>query len=195
MCKSYQSHNSFVSLDYILGRWKVRGKNKQSLKIVRWQMWIVWAFALLAVVLHLIIMINNLIQRHNSRFFTISSLRRKLSPTHMLKWPWCNCVQIKCNTLSTCHCNMLCYVPHGRKGQLGCLVWQSLNHTYLRVILLAEPLTYEGLWLCFVMSRYLICELWHSDDTVGACCSFLAYYRDDPSVIFAFEVTVLVTFK
>ena len=36
---------------------------------------------------------NNRIQRHNSRFFTISSQRREPSPTRMLKWPRRNQVQ------------------------------------------------------------------------------------------------------
>ena len=36
-------------------------------------------------------------------FFTISSQRHELSPTHMLKWPRCNRVQITCNTLSAFH--------------------------------------------------------------------------------------------
>ena len=43
---------------------------------------------------------NNRIQRRNSRFFTISSLRRELSPTRTLKWPGRNRVQITCNTSS-----------------------------------------------------------------------------------------------
>ena len=34
---------------------------------------------------------NNCIQRRYSRFFTISSQRRELSPTRKLKWPECNC--------------------------------------------------------------------------------------------------------
>ena len=37
---------------------------------------------------------NNHIQRHNLRFFTISSLHREPSPTCTLKWPGHNCVQI-----------------------------------------------------------------------------------------------------
>ena len=37
---------------------------------------------------------NKCSQRRNSRFLTISSLRRKLSPTCMLKWPRRICVQI-----------------------------------------------------------------------------------------------------
>ena len=46
---------------------------------------------------------NNCIQRCSSRFFTISSLCWELSPTHTLKWPKHNRVQITCNTLSTYH--------------------------------------------------------------------------------------------
>ena len=46
---------------------------------------------------------NNRIQRHYSRFFTISSQRRKLSPTRTLKWPRRNRVQITCNTSSAYH--------------------------------------------------------------------------------------------
>ena len=51
------------------------------------------------------------IQRRNSRFLTISSLRREPSPTRTLKWPGRNRVQITCN--------MSCYVPHFTKGQLS----------------------------------------------------------------------------
>ena len=46
---------------------------------------------------------NNRFQRRNSRSFTISLKRRELSPTHMLKWPGRNRVQITCNTSSTYH--------------------------------------------------------------------------------------------
>ena len=55
---------------------------------------------------------NNRIQRRYSRFFTISSQRRELSPTRTLKWPGRNRVQITCSTWSaypvqvsyvTCH--------------------------------------------------------------------------------------------
>ena len=46
---------------------------------------------------------NNHIQRRNSRFFTISSQHRELSPTRTLKWPRCNRVQITCNTSSAHH--------------------------------------------------------------------------------------------
>ena len=52
-----------------------------------------------------IIMINNnnRIQRRYSRFFTISSQRRELSPTRTLKWPGRNRVQITCNTSRAYH--------------------------------------------------------------------------------------------
>ena len=46
---------------------------------------------------------QHIIQRRNSRFFTISSLRRELSPTPMLNWLGYNHVQITCNTSSTYH--------------------------------------------------------------------------------------------
>ena len=56
---------------------------------------------------------NNRIQRRYSRFFTISSQRRELSPTRTLKWPGRNRVQITCNTSNAYH------VPLGTKGQLS----------------------------------------------------------------------------
>ena len=43
------------------------------------------------------------IQRRYSRFFTISSKRRELSPSRTLKWPRRNRVQITCNTSSADH--------------------------------------------------------------------------------------------
>ena len=46
---------------------------------------------------------NNRTERRNLRFFTLSSQRRELSPTHTLKWPGRNHVQIMCNTSSTYH--------------------------------------------------------------------------------------------
>ena len=56
---------------------------------------------------------NNRIQRRYSRFFTISSQRRELSPTRTLKWPG------TCNTSSAYHVQVSCYVPLGTKGQLS----------------------------------------------------------------------------
>ena len=46
---------------------------------------------------------NNRIPRRYSRFFTISSQRRELSPTRTLKWPRRNRVQITCYTSSAYH--------------------------------------------------------------------------------------------
>ena len=46
---------------------------------------------------------NNRIQRRYSRFFTISSQRRELSPTCTLKRPRRNRVQITCNISSAYH--------------------------------------------------------------------------------------------
>ena len=43
------------------------------------------------------------IQRRNSRFSTISSLRRELSPARTLKWLGRNCVEITCNTSNAYH--------------------------------------------------------------------------------------------
>ena len=59
---------------------------------------------------------NNCFQRHYSRFFTISSQRRKLSPTHTLKWTGRNHVQIMCNTSSAYHVQVSCYVPLGTRA-------------------------------------------------------------------------------
>ena len=46
---------------------------------------------------------NNHIQRCNSRYIAISSLRHKPSPTRTLKWPRRNRLQIMCNTSSVYH--------------------------------------------------------------------------------------------
>ena len=63
---------------------------------------------------------NNRIQRRYSRFFTISSQRRELSPTRTLKWPRRNRVQITCNTLSAYHVQhvVLCATWYERTAQL-----------------------------------------------------------------------------
>ena len=57
---------------------------------------------------------NNHIQRRYSRFFTISSRRRELSPTRTLKWPGLNRVQTTCNTSNAYHVQV-----SGTKGQLS----------------------------------------------------------------------------
>ena len=56
-------------------------------------------------------------ERHNSRFFTVSSLHRELSPICTLKWPRCKCVQITCYILFAQH--VPTYVTRGMKGQLS----------------------------------------------------------------------------
>ena len=50
-----------------------------------------------------------------ARFFIISSQRRELSPTRVLKWSVRNRVQITCNTSSAYHVQVSCYVPFGTK--------------------------------------------------------------------------------
>ena len=62
---------------------------------------------------------NNHIKRHNSRFLTISSLRREPSPTCTLKWRRRNRVQIMCITSAAYHKRHACSVPLGTKGQLS----------------------------------------------------------------------------
>ena len=52
---------------------------------------------------------NNHIQRRYSRFFAISSQRRKLSPTRTLKSPRRNRVQIMCN-ISCATCRVTCHL-------------------------------------------------------------------------------------
>ena len=54
---------------------------------------------------------NDYIEKFKSRCFTISSQRRKLSPTRTLKWPGRNRVQITCNTSSAYHVqHVACHV-------------------------------------------------------------------------------------
>ena len=54
---------------------------------------------------------NSDIKRYNSRLFTISSLYCELCPACVLKWSWCSCVQITCNTSHTsCVRCVLCHM-------------------------------------------------------------------------------------
>ena len=48
----------------------------------------------------------------NFEIFTVSSLRRDLSPTRTLKWPRLYRVQITCNTSSACHVHQSHVVCH-----------------------------------------------------------------------------------
>ena len=59
---------------------------------------------------------NNCTERHNSGFFTISSLRLELSPIHTLKWPG----QITSNTSSAYHVQhvVLCAMWYEGTAQL-----------------------------------------------------------------------------
>ena len=67
---------------------------------------------------------NNDVERHNLRFFTISSLFRNLSQTCLLKWPGCSHVHILCKHIRRLS-HATCNVPHGMKGLLSCSVQQS----------------------------------------------------------------------
>ena len=78
-------------------------------------------------VCHLLQILNNSnknrIQRHNSRFFTISLVRHKPSPAYTtctLKWRGCNHVQIMWNTLSAYHMQrvVLCAMWYEGTAQL-----------------------------------------------------------------------------
>ena len=55
---------------------------------------------------------NNGIQRRYSKFFTITSQRRELSPTRTLKWPGLNCVQTRAThrALMTSKCHVTCHL-------------------------------------------------------------------------------------
>ena len=86
---------------------------------------------------------NNCIQRCNLRLFTISSLRRELSPTRTLKWPRRNCVQITCNTSSAYHVQHVVLPATWYKGADQLLSLTELkSHKHLSFILLAEPLNW-----------------------------------------------------
>ena len=65
-------------------------------------------------------------------FFTISSLRRELSPTHTLKLPGCNRVQMTCNKSNTYHVqHVLLATWYAGTAQL---LIQSLNRIYFSFI-------------------------------------------------------------
>ena len=71
-------------------------------------------------------------------FFTISSLRRELSPTRTLQWPERNRVQITCNASSAYHAQ---HVLRATWYEGTAQLWrQSLNRIYFSFIKLAEPL-------------------------------------------------------
>ena len=72
---------------------------------------------------------NNRIHRCNSKFFSVSSLRRKPSPTHTLKWPGRYWVQITCNTSSACHVQHSGASAH--KSSCSFVPYTLLQHCHL----------------------------------------------------------------
>ena len=85
---------------------------------------------------------NDRIERRNSWFFffTISSPRRKLSPTSTLKWPRQNYVQITCNTLDACHMQHVCLVVQRDSDSF----WQSQIVFILALLYWLKQLIDEG---------------------------------------------------
>ena len=76
----------------------------------------------------------NRIQRRCSRFF-----QSPHSTTNCLQYVRSSCQgAIVCNTSSTYHVQVSCYMPLGTKGQLSYWLSQSLNRIYFSSILLAE---------------------------------------------------------
>ena len=81
---------------------------------------------------------NHRIEKCDLRFFTISSLRRELSPTRTLKWPERNRVQITCKTSSAYHVQpAVCYLV-----LLSLSLGRLWNRSHLEV---DWPLLSEGL--------------------------------------------------
>ena len=88
---------------------------------------------------------DNCIERCNSRFFTVSSLRCTPSPTCTLKWPRRSHMQIMCNSSSAYHVQHVMLRAMWYKGTAHLLsLTEFISHFILAFILLAEPLTDEG---------------------------------------------------
>ena len=81
---------------------------------------------------------NNRIQRRNSRFFTLSSLRSEPSPTRTLKWSPGQHIE----RLSRATCRVTCHVV--RKDSSAIKFDRAENHIYFSFILSTEPSTSEG---------------------------------------------------
>ena len=80
---------------------------------------------------------NNCTDRHNSRFFTISSLQREPSPTCTPKWLRRNLVQITCNTPSAYHVqHVVIHAKWYNRTELKSLLFELY-------FILTEPLTDE----------------------------------------------------
>ena len=69
-----------------------------------------WIYGRVLISNYILIINNYRILRRSSSFFTLSSLRRKLSSTCILKQPRRNRVQITCNTLSVYHMQRVCHL-------------------------------------------------------------------------------------
>ena len=77
---------------------------------------------------------------------TISSLRRELSPTRTLKWPWHNCVQLPCNTSGAYRVhNMSCKTWYEGTAQLLSLTELKWHLCELALCYWPKPLTDEGI--------------------------------------------------
>ena len=71
------------------------------------------------------------IQRRNSRFLTVSSLRREPSPTRTLKWLGHNHVQITCNTTSAYHAQHVVLRATWYEGTAQLLSWTEFKITFI----------------------------------------------------------------
>ena len=66
-----------------------------------------------------------------SRFFTICSLRRELSPKHTLKWPRHNHVKIICNTSSAYHVqHVLCHLVQRDSSAIQFESWNRIYFSF-----------------------------------------------------------------
>ena len=103
---------------------------------------------------------NDCIERSNSRFFTISSLRLKLPPTCTPKWSGCKRVQITCNTLSAYHVqHVLCHLV---RRDISAVKFDRVEIT---------PIVALSYWLKPLTVGALFCG--YCDKHWGFCCQFL----------------------
>ena len=84
---------------------------------------------------------NKRIQRRNSRFFTISSLRRELSPTRTRMWPERSRVQITCNSSNAYHVQHVVLHATWYEGTAQLLSLTELKSHLFEIYSLSEPLT------------------------------------------------------
>ena len=102
-------------------------------------------------------------------FFTIPSLRHKLSPTRTLKWPGCNHVQIMCNTLTLIKrlsCATCCVTCHVVQKESSATKFDRVEIPFiLSFILLAETMNW---WRKLWYDYYFWCMITKSNDL---CCA------------------------